>query len=127
MGGKNRNGGVMRSIPLSLMLLALLCRTLSAQAGEALIEGEYSGIWPFTVAEGEIDCVDLYPVFRSGDATYGLTLGAIAEGHADIAEIRRVRPDLAERFGEAAADMGVPLPLVNMDVILERALALCDD
>ncbi len=87
----------------------------------------YGEDWPFSVSEAELSCPNRYPALTANGVTYGLTMGGTMQGLADIKPIRLVRPDLADRFGDAAAEMGAPLPLVNMDAVVEMALELCYD
>lgn len=120
----------MRLLTGTLMVVAALaaCDSGPSVAGTVGISAEaYGEAWPFSVAEAELSCPDRYPALTAAGITYGLTMGGQMKGLANIGPIRNIRPDLAEKFGERAAEMGAPLPLMNMDAIVEMALGLCDD
>lgn len=104
------------------------CDSALVSGATASIDAESWGEdWPFSVTKAELSCPNRYPALTVNGVTYGLTMGGTMQGLADIKPIRLVRPDLAERFGEQAAQMGAPLPLVNMDAVVEMALELCSD
>ncbi len=114
-------------LTVSVILISGCDSALVSAATASIDAASWGEDWPFSVTEAELSCPDRYPALTANGVTYGLTMGGTMNGLADIRKIRVFRPNLAERFGDAAAEMGTPLPLVNMDAVVEMALALCDD
>ncbi len=64
--------------------------TGSAQGGLRVTGAEFGDAWPFTVAQGIVDCPEpSTAVFRSGGVAYGLNGIADSRGYPDIEPIWR--------------------------------------
>tara|TARA_R110002167_G_scaffold98718_7_gene259401 strand:+ start:22190 stop:22612 length:423 start_codon:yes stop_codon:yes gene_type:complete len=85
----------------------------NAEAG-VLTQEQLGDAWPFTVAEGAVDCVSGgAAVFRSDGVTYQLNGTARAKGYEPIDSIWKENPAL-------------PGTRINLGPILDAALKQCD-
>jgi Protein of unknown function (DUF2511) len=95
----------MKRLVLPLIFVTALVPA-TAEAARRVTASEFGDRWPFTVAEGEIDCIrgpeesgrrlDAI-VFRSGGKTYGLNGAAERRGDLRINPIWRADPAKPER------------------------------
>jgi hypothetical protein len=111
----------MKRLVMPLMVVIALVDA-TAEAGRPLTATELGDRWPFTVAEGEIDCIrgreesgrrlDAI-VFRSGGKTYALNGVAERRGDLPINPIWKADPTKPERR-------------VNLAPVLYLAVKECD-